>query len=87
MHKLSENLATLDSAFERLRELRNDVKSKVDIGEREQLQRLHQVQGWLSRFENLEIEVSQLIGDGTREIDRKCLGGRCPSPRHCWSRY
>ena len=87
MHKLSENLATLDSAFERLRELRNDVKSKVDIGEREQLQRLHQVQGWLSRFENLEIEVSQLIGDGTREIDRKCLGGRCPIPRHCWSRY
>ena len=58
---------------------------RVDIAEREQMQRLHQVQGWLSRVENLETQVSRLIEDGTEEIEKKCLGGCCP--RRCSTRY
>lgn len=58
---------------------------RVDIAEREQMQRLDQVQGWLSRVENLETQVSRLIEDGTEEIEKKCLGGCCP--RRCSTRY
>ncbi|KAJ9692580.1 hypothetical protein PVL29_011571 [Vitis rotundifolia] len=85
LRKLPENLVELGTACERLRELRNDVKRKVDIAEREQLQPLDQVQGWLSRVETLETQVTQLIGDGTEEVEKKCLGGCCP--RHCRTRY
>ncbi|RVW81691.1 hypothetical protein CK203_044529 [Vitis vinifera] len=56
----------------------------VDMAEREQMQPLDQVQGWLSRVETLETQVTQLIGDGTEEVEKKCLGGRCP--RHCRTR-
>ncbi|KAJ9692607.1 hypothetical protein PVL29_011598 [Vitis rotundifolia] len=85
LRKLPENLVELGTACERLRELRNDVKRKVDIAEREQMHPLDQVQGWLSRVETLETQVTQLIGDGTEEIEKKCLGGCCP--RHCRTRY
>ncbi|KAJ9692606.1 hypothetical protein PVL29_011597 [Vitis rotundifolia] len=85
LRKLPGNLVALGTACERLREFRNDVKRKVDIAEREQMQRLDQVQGWLSRVENLETQVSQLIEDGTEEIEKKCLGGCCP--RSCSTRY
>ncbi|WJZ94755.1 hypothetical protein VitviT2T_013586 [Vitis vinifera] len=85
LRKLPENLVELGTAWERLKELRNDVKRKVDIAEREQMQPLDQVQGWLSRVETLETQVTQLIGDGTDEVEKKCLGGCCP--RHCRTRY
>ncbi|KAJ9692600.1 hypothetical protein PVL29_011591 [Vitis rotundifolia] len=45
--KLPENLVALGTACERSRELGNDVKRKVHVAEREQIQRLAQVQGWL----------------------------------------
>ncbi|WJZ94763.1 hypothetical protein VitviT2T_013593 [Vitis vinifera] len=85
LRKLPENLVELGTACERLRELRNDVKRMVDIAEREQMQPLDQVQGWLSRVETLETQVTQLIGDGTEEVEKKCLGGCCP--RRCRTRY
>ncbi|RVW30866.1 putative disease resistance protein [Vitis vinifera] len=85
LRKLPENLVELGTACERLRELRNDVKRMVDIAEREQMHPLDQVQGWLSRVETLETQVTQLIGDGTEEVEKKCLGGCCP--RHCRARY
>ncbi|KAJ9692585.1 hypothetical protein PVL29_011576 [Vitis rotundifolia] len=85
LRKLPENLVELGTACERLRELRNDVKRMVDIAEREQMQPLDQVQGWLSRAETLETQVTQLIGDGTEEVEKKCPGGCCP--RHCRTRY
>ena len=83
--KLPENLVALGTACKRLGELRNDVMRRVDIAEREQMQRLDQVQGWLSRVENLETQVSGLIEDGTKEIEKKCLGGCCP--RRCSTGY
>ncbi|KAL6334015.1 hypothetical protein AAG906_000068 [Vitis piasezkii] len=85
LRKLPENLVELGTACERLRELRNDVKRMVDIAEREQMHPLDQVQGWVSRVEILETQVTQLIGDGTEEVEKKCLGGCCP--RHCRTRY
>ena len=67
--KLPENLIILGTAGERLRELWDDVKRKVDIPKREQMQLPGRVLGWLSRVENLERQVSQLIEDGTAEIE------------------
>ncbi|KAJ9692582.1 hypothetical protein PVL29_011573 [Vitis rotundifolia] len=85
LRKLPENLVELGIACERLRELRNDVKRRADIAEREQMQPLDQVQGWLSRVGTLETQVTQLIGDGTEQVEKKCPGGCCP--RHCRTRY
>ncbi|KAL6312520.1 hypothetical protein AAG906_014699 [Vitis piasezkii] len=68
------------------RELRNDVKRKVDVAERQQMKRLDQVQGWLSRVEAMETEVTQLIGDGAENIEEKRFCGSC-YPKHCISSY
>ena len=62
--KLTENRVTLRTELQKLRELKNDVNRKVDVAERQQMKRLDQVQGWLSRVEAMETEVGQLIGDG-----------------------
>ncbi|RVW30870.1 putative disease resistance protein [Vitis vinifera] len=60
-----------ENRAQKLRELRNDVKRKVDVAERQQMKRLDQVQGWLSRVEDMETEVTQLIGDGAENIEEK----------------
>ena len=59
---------------------------RVNVAERQQMRRLDQVQGWLSRVEALETEVTQLIGDGAETIDEKGLCGSC-YPKHCISCY
>ncbi|XP_034696782.1 probable disease resistance protein At5g63020 [Vitis riparia] len=84
--KLQENRVTLRTELQKLRELRNDVKRKVDVAERQQMKRLDQVQGWLSRVEAMETEVTQLIGDGAENIEEKRFCGSC-YPKHCISSY
>ena len=84
--KLQENRVTLRTELQKLRELRNDVKRKVDVAERQQMKRLDQVQGWLSRVEDMETEVTQLIGDGAENIEEKRFCGSC-YPKHCISSY
>lgn len=84
--KLAENRVTLRTELQKLRELKNDVNRKVDVAERQQMKRLDQVQGWLSRVEAMETEVGQLIGDGAETIEEKRLRGCC-HPKHCISSY
>ncbi|KAJ9692613.1 hypothetical protein PVL29_011604 [Vitis rotundifolia] len=84
--KLQENRVTLRTELQKLRELRNDVKRKVDVAERQQMKRLDQVQGWLSRVEAMETEVTQLIGDDAENIEEKRFCGSC-YPKHCFSSY
>ncbi|RVW84136.1 putative disease resistance protein [Vitis vinifera] len=84
--KLAENRVTLRTELQKLRELKNDVNRKVDVAERQQMKRLDQVQGWLSRVEAMETEVGQLIGDGAETIEEKRLRGCC-HPKHCISNY
>ncbi|RVW66656.1 putative disease resistance protein [Vitis vinifera] len=76
----------LRTELQKLRELRNDVNRRVNVAERQQMRRLDQVQGWLSRVEAMETEVTQLIGDGAETIDEKGLCGSC-YPKHCISCY
>ncbi|RVW69006.1 putative disease resistance protein [Vitis vinifera] len=84
--KLAEHRVTLRTELQKLRELKNDVNRKVDVAERQQMKRLDQVQGWLSRVEAMETEVGQLIGDGAETIEEKRLRGFC-HPKHCISSY
>ncbi|KAK9281779.1 hypothetical protein L1049_004685 [Liquidambar formosana] len=83
--ELEKNLEALTIASQELKQLRDDVKGKVDIAEAGQMQRLKQVDGWLSRVESLETEVDKLNGDCSQEIQKKCVGGCCP--RNCITSY
>ncbi|KAK9284544.1 hypothetical protein L1049_023719 [Liquidambar formosana] len=52
--------------------------SVAGVAEGQQMQRLDQVQGWLSRVKDVAVKVDELVTDGSHEIEKKCLGGWCP---------
>ncbi|KAK8368133.1 hypothetical protein V6Z11_A01G020500 [Gossypium hirsutum] len=59
---LEDNLHALQAEIAGLKELRSDLMSRVRIAEDEQqLKRLNQVEGWLSRAETLINDADQLI--------------------------
>ncbi|KAK9281188.1 hypothetical protein L1049_004083 [Liquidambar formosana] len=67
---LEGDLDDLRTAIEELKESRNDVMAKVNTAEEgQQMKRLDQVQGWLSRVEVMESEVDKLIRDGSQEVE------------------
>ncbi|XVF11263.1 hypothetical protein REPUB_Repub08aG0011700 [Reevesia pubescens] len=69
--KLEENLEDLKTAQAELKELSNDVIRRVKIDEdQHQLKRLDQVQGWLSRTENLITRADVLIAKGPEQIQK-----------------
>ncbi|CAK9161529.1 unnamed protein product [Ilex paraguariensis] len=71
--RLDDWLANLRTALEELKQLRNDVKTEVDVAERQpMMKRLEQVQGWLLQVESMETEVNKLIANGSQEIDKNC---------------
>lgn len=59
IRKLEQNQLPLGIAVGKLVELRNDLKRKVEVPERQQLKALDQVQGWLSRVEAVETAVTE----------------------------
>ncbi|XP_074277317.1 putative disease resistance protein At5g63020 [Silene latifolia] len=77
--ELENNLQSLRCATEGLRDLNEDVKRRVELAEQHQVVRTRkQVEGWLQRSEILEKEASRIIERGEREVQSKCLWGRCP---------
>ncbi|XVF11256.1 hypothetical protein REPUB_Repub08aG0011000 [Reevesia pubescens] len=69
--KLEENLEALKTAQAELKESSNDVIRRVKIAEdQHQLKRLDQVQGWLSRTENLIARADVLISKGPEQIQK-----------------
>ncbi|KAF5741723.1 disease resistance protein [Tripterygium wilfordii] len=85
MYKLKENLEDLRTTLEDLKSLRNDVNRKVNIAEEQHLQRLDQVQGWLSRADAMINEVEELLQDDSTETRSACLGVCCS--KNCMSSY
>ncbi|XP_022724510.1 probable disease resistance protein At1g12280 isoform X2 [Durio zibethinus] len=74
--KLEENVEALKIALAELTDLRNDVIRRVKIAEdQQQLKRLDQVQGWLSRAETLINGAHLLIEQSPQEIKKLCVGG------------
>ncbi|XWS19073.1 hypothetical protein CRYUN_Cryun32bG0099700 [Craigia yunnanensis] len=76
--KLEENLDALKTELAQLKDKRSDVIRKVTIAEdQQQLERLHEVQGWLSRAETLIGGADSLIEQSPQEIKKLCIGGCC----------
>ncbi|KAF8388136.1 hypothetical protein HHK36_026802 [Tetracentron sinense] len=68
-----------------LRSVRNDVKTRINIAERQQMRSREQVEVWLQMVESMEHEVDQIIEEGFQQISNKCIRGCCP--KHCGSSY
>ncbi|XVF74705.1 hypothetical protein PTKIN_Ptkin13bG0132900 [Pterospermum kingtungense] len=76
--KLEENVEALKTAPAELKDLRSDLIRRVKIAEDgQQLMRLDQVQGWLSRAETLINGAELLIVQSPQEIKQLCIGGCC----------
>ncbi|XVF74707.1 hypothetical protein PTKIN_Ptkin13bG0133100 [Pterospermum kingtungense] len=76
--KLEENVEALKTARAELSDLRDDVRTRVQVAEdQQQLKRLAQVQGWLSRAETLINDADLLIVHSPQEVRKICIGGCC----------
>ncbi|XP_052485106.1 probable disease resistance protein At5g63020 isoform X3 [Gossypium raimondii] len=75
---LEDNLHALQAEVAGLKGLRSDLMSRVRIAEDEQqLKRLNQVEGWLSRAETLINDADQLIVQSPQHVENLCMGGCC----------
>ncbi|TXG69196.1 hypothetical protein EZV62_004131 [Acer yangbiense] len=84
--ELEDNVVALQTAMQNLIEARNDVMRRVTVAEQQQMIRLNQVQLWLSRVQQMETTVGDLIiKDSSQEIDKLCFGGFCS--KDCKSSY
>ncbi|CAB4303504.1 unnamed protein product [Prunus armeniaca] len=74
---MEENLNSLGTALGDLQALKNDVKTRVDLAEAQQLKPLDQVQRWVSRVEEIQVEVNELVKDRDEHLEKLCIGGCC----------
>ncbi|TYI95742.1 hypothetical protein E1A91_D01G019600v1 [Gossypium mustelinum] len=78
IYNLEDNLHALQAEVAGLKELRSDLMSRVRIAEDEQqLKRLNQVEGWLSRAETLINDADQLIVQSPQHVENLCMAGCC----------
>ncbi|RVW26932.1 putative disease resistance protein [Vitis vinifera] len=84
IRKLEENLKSLESSTEELRNLSEDVMGRVEREEQLQSRRTHEVDGWLRAVQAMEAEVEEILQNGDQEIQQKCLG---TCPKNCRSSY
>ncbi|KAF3601593.1 hypothetical protein F2Q69_00033357 [Brassica cretica] len=74
---LEKNLAALEETMKELRARRADVLTKVQRQESEGLQRLNEVEVWLTSVENIQNQVYKLLLTRSDELERLCLCGLC----------
>ncbi|KAL6313562.1 hypothetical protein AAG906_006927 [Vitis piasezkii] len=82
---LPQNLNSLRTAMEELKNLYKDVKERVEREEKLQKKRTHVVDGWLRNVEAMEEQVKEILAKGDEEIQKKCLGTCCP--KNCGASY
>ncbi|RVW89609.1 putative disease resistance protein [Vitis vinifera] len=82
---LPQNLNSLRTEMEELKNLYEDVKERVEREEKSQKKRLRVVDGWLRGVEAMEKEVQEILAKGDEEIQKKCLGTCCP--KNCGASY
>ncbi|KAI5337623.1 hypothetical protein L3X38_016894 [Prunus dulcis] len=73
---MEENLNSLGTALGDLQALKNDVKTRVYLAEA-QLKPLDQVQRWVSRVEEIQVEVNELVKYRDKHLEKLCIGGCC----------
>ncbi|CAL9010899.1 unnamed protein product [Prunus brigantina] len=79
---MEENLNDLGTALRDLQALKNDVKDRVDGAKAQQLKPLEQVHRWVSRVEEIQDEVNELVKDRDehlhkQHLEKLCIGGCC----------
>ncbi|XP_033133736.1 disease resistance protein RPS5 [Brassica rapa] len=82
---LEKNLAALEDTMKVLRARRADVLTKVQRQESEGLQRLNEVEVWLTSVEDIQNQVYDLLLPSRDELEKLCLCGLCTknlSPSH-----
>ncbi|KAG2327217.1 hypothetical protein Bca52824_009945 [Brassica carinata] len=87
IHNLKENLAALETTVEELKAKREDLSRRLESEENKGLQRLAEVQAWLTRVETVESQVNGLLSVGTTEIQRLCLCEFCSKSLKLSYRY
>ncbi|XP_058074743.1 disease resistance protein RPS2-like [Magnolia sinica] len=80
--ELEDSFSSLEEAIEELKCVRNDVKTRVDVAERELLKCKDEVQFWLKKVEEAEGEVN--AKEETFKQMMRCLWNCHPN---CWSAY
>ncbi|KAF8046585.1 hypothetical protein N665_3603s0003 [Sinapis alba] len=75
--KLEKNLVALEETMKELGDRRADVLRKVQRQESEGLERLNEVEGWLTSVENIQNQVYELLLPRRSELERLCLCGLC----------
>ncbi|KAF3581220.1 hypothetical protein DY000_02029955 [Brassica cretica] len=71
IRKLQENVGTLQTATQELKDLRDDLLTRVSLEEEKGQRRLATVQRWLSNVETIESHVNELLlASGTAEVSR-----------------
>ena len=86
LRRLPQNLKSLRTETEKLKNVYKDVKERVEREENlEKNKRTHVVDGWIGRAEAMEKEVNELLDICDEENQKKCLGTCCP--RNCRSNY
>ncbi|KAJ0075939.1 hypothetical protein Patl1_34594 [Pistacia atlantica] len=83
--ELKDNLDALQTELQKLIEARNDVMRRVNIAEQQQMKRTDQVQGWLSRVQDVEAGAGEVLEIRSQEIEKLCCGGYCS--KNCNSSY
>ncbi|CAN6895915.1 unnamed protein product [Brassica oleracea] len=74
---LEKNLAALEDTMEVLRARRADVLTTVQRQESEGLQRLNEVEVWLTSVENIQNQVYDLLLNRRDELEKLCICGLC----------
>ncbi|KAF8101058.1 hypothetical protein N665_0211s0045 [Sinapis alba] len=75
IHMMKANLKALETAMQKLEERRDDLLIRVSIEEDKGLERLAQVEGWLSRVASIDSQVSDLLKVKPTEIKKLCIFG------------
>lgn len=75
--KLGKNLAALEKTMKELRARRADVLTKVQRQESEGLQRLNEVEVWVTSVENIQNQVYELLDTRRDELERLRVCGLC----------
>ncbi|KAL1203535.1 putative disease resistance protein [Cardamine amara subsp. amara] len=70
IHKLKENVETLEIATQELKDIRDDLLTRLYLEEEQGQRRLATVQRWLSNVERIESQVNHLLISGPTEISR-----------------
>ncbi|XP_015573825.1 disease resistance protein SUMM2 [Ricinus communis] len=83
---LEKNSDSLEIAIDQLKNLRDDVITRVEEQEdKQQMERTKRVSDWLAKVEQMEAQVTKVLQQGKEVVGKKCLLFCCP--RNCRASY